>query len=58
VAPEIDQFSKLLPSAGTGLRYVIAKENNISLRFDAAWGRDEHTFYLVGPEKRKDAWRG
>jgi len=46
VAPEIGQFDKLLPSIGAGLRYVIAKENNISLRFDVAWGRDEHTFYF------------
>jgi Omp85 superfamily domain len=46
VAPEIGQFDKLLPSAGTGLRYLLAKENNVSLRFDAAWGRDEHTFYV------------
>jgi len=46
VAPEIGQFDKLLPSVGTGLRYVLAKKNNVSLRFDAAWGRDEHTFYV------------
>jgi hypothetical protein len=46
VAPEIGQFDTLLPSGGTGLRYVLAKKNNASLRFDAAWGRDEHTFYL------------
>jgi hypothetical protein len=36
VAPKIGKFSQPLPSVGTGLRYVIAKENNISLRFDAA----------------------
>jgi outer membrane protein assembly factor BamA len=47
VAPEIGQFEKLLPSVGTGLRYVVAKKNNLSLRFDAAWGRDEHTFYVA-----------
>ena len=46
VAPEIGQFDELLPSIGTGLRYVLAKQNNVSLRFDAAWGRDEHTFYV------------
>lgn len=46
VAPEIGQFDKLLPSVGVGARYVLAKKNNVSLRFDAAWGRDEHTFYV------------
>lgn len=46
VAPEIRQFDKLLPSVGVGLRYVIAKKNNVSLRFDAAWGREEHSFYV------------
>jgi len=35
-----------LPSVGTGFRYVLAKKNNVSLRFDAAWGRDEHIFYV------------
>jgi len=46
VAPEIGKFDKLLPSVGAGARYVLAKKNNVSLRFDAAWGRDEHTFYV------------
>ncbi len=46
VAPEMGQFDKLLPSVGTGLRYVIAKENNISFRFDIARGRDETTVYI------------
>ena len=39
VAPEIDQFDTLLPSGGVGARYVIAKKNNVSLRFDAAWAK-------------------
>jgi hypothetical protein len=46
VAPEIGQFDQLLPSAGARARYVVAKKNNVSLRFDAAWGRDETTFYI------------
>lgn len=46
VAPELGKFDQLLPSVGTGLRYVIAKKNNVSFRFDVAWGRDERTFYL------------
>ena len=46
VAPEIGEFDTLLPSIGTGLRYVLAKKNNVSLRFDAAWGRNDHAFYV------------
>ena len=37
VAPEIGKFDKLLLSVGAGPRYVLAKKNNVSLRFDAAW---------------------
>ena len=47
VAPELGEFNTLLPAIGTGLRYVIAKENNISLRLDVAWGRKDHAFYLA-----------
>ncbi len=46
VAPEFGRFDQLLPSVRIGLRYVLAKQNNVGLRFDAAWGRDEHTFYV------------
>jgi len=46
VAPELGQFDTLLPSLGAGLRYVLAKKNNVSLRFDAAWGRGDHAFYV------------
>jgi len=46
VAPEIGEFERLLPSIGFGFRFVIAKENNVSMRFDAAWGRDEHSVYI------------
>ena len=46
VAPEIGKFDKLLPSVGAGARYVLAKKNNVNLRFDAAWGRDETIFYV------------
>ena len=45
VAPELGQFDTLLPSVGVGLRYVLAKKNNVGLRFDAAWGRGDHAFY-------------
>lgn len=46
VAPELGEFDTLLPSGGVGARYLIAKQNNVSLRFDAAWGKNEHAFYF------------
>jgi outer membrane protein assembly factor BamA len=46
VAPSLDKFDRALPSAGAGLRYVVAEKNNVSFRFDAAWGRNEHQFYV------------
>ncbi len=46
VAPAIDEFGTLLPSGGVGARYVLAKKNNVSLRFDAAWGKNEHALYF------------
>ena len=46
VAPQFNAFDTLLPSGGVGVRYVIAKRNNISLRFDTAWGKNEHAFYF------------
>ena len=36
-----------MPDIGTGVRYVIAKQNNINLRFDVAWGRKSWAFYLA-----------
>jgi hypothetical protein len=47
VAPDLGGFETLLPSIGTGVRYVIAQENQISLRFDVAWGRKDRAFYLA-----------
>lgn len=47
VAPDLSGFETLLPSVGTGVRYVIAQENQISLRFDVAWGRKDHAIYLA-----------
>ena len=46
VAPDFAEWGKSLPSAGGGLRYVLAKENNLSLRIDYAWGRDDSQFYV------------
>jgi outer membrane translocation and assembly module TamA len=39
-------FDNLLPSIGVGLRYVMAEQNHVSLRFDVAWGRDGPLVYL------------
>jgi hypothetical protein len=46
VAPTPSELELKLPSAGVGLRYVLAQENNVSLRVDFAWGRDENQFYV------------
>ena len=46
VAPAVDAFKVVLPSGGCGVRYVLGSKNNVSLRFDAAWGRQDHAFYL------------
>jgi outer membrane protein assembly factor BamA len=49
VAPSIGQLSldNLLPSAGGGLRYVLAEQNHVALRLDVAWGKNgDSKFYL------------
>jgi hypothetical protein len=46
VDAEFGRWGKSLPSAGGGFRYVLAKENNVSLRVDYAWGRDDEQFYV------------
>jgi hypothetical protein len=50
---EIGQFDKLLPGVGTGLRCVPERKNHVSVRFGAAWGRDENTFHVsIGEASR------
>jgi hypothetical protein len=48
VAPGFDDLSgdDLLPSLGLGLRFTLAPENKVSLRVDAAAGKDDYAFYL------------
>ena len=46
VGSDLGDLGEALPSGGFGLRYVLAQENNISLRMDMAWGRDENQFYF------------
>lgn len=38
--------ARLLPAAGLGLRYLVAKENGVNLRLDYAWGRDSNGIYV------------
>jgi hypothetical protein len=48
VAPDVGAMTvkNLLPSAGAGLRCMIAKENGINLRVDFAVGRKTSAFYV------------
>jgi len=46
VAPTLSELNLNLPSAGAGLRYVLAEENSVSLRVDLAWVRNENQFYV------------
>jgi hypothetical protein len=34
------------PGGGFGLRFLLAKENHINLRFDYAWGNNSHAVYV------------
>lgn len=48
VAPMLTDLtaSKLLPSVGTGLRFVLAPRNHVNLRVDYAWGKSSTALYL------------
>jgi outer membrane protein assembly factor BamA len=46
VASSWDDFDEALPSVGTGLRWVLARENQVSLRVDVAWGKKEREVYV------------
>ena len=46
VSPDFGGWEKTLPSAGIGVRWVVAPENDISLRFDIARGRDDTIWYV------------
>lgn len=46
VSEDFMGWNKTLYSYGLGLRWVIAPKNNMSLRFDYAWGLDDHQFYV------------
>jgi hypothetical protein len=47
VAPGSEQFFRanhLLPSGGTGIRYMLSKKYHVNLRTDFAWGKDNFTW--------------
>jgi hypothetical protein len=50
VAPSFGDFNSddLLPSAGLGIRFLVAKENRINFRIDYAWGRAGSRGLYVG----------
>jgi hypothetical protein len=47
VAPTVDEFDAddLLPSAGVGLRYMVAEKSRVNVSIDFAVGRDSYAFY-------------
>ena len=38
--------SDVKPGGGVGVRFLLAKQNRINLRFDYAWGQDSSAFYI------------
>lgn len=48
VAPDVRSFTSrnLMPGAGAGLRFALAKRSHLNLRVDYAWGRDSRALYL------------
>ncbi len=46
VSPDFAGWTKSLPAAGLGLRYVLAPKNQMALRVEAAWGRGDQQFYV------------
>ena len=46
VAPGGDQWriDQLLPSGGTGIRYMLSKKYHVNLRTDFGWGKDNFTW--------------
>jgi len=48
IAPDIDEFDldELLPSVGTGIRYMVSGKKRINLGADVAVGRESYAFYF------------
>jgi outer membrane protein assembly factor BamA len=49
VASSLSDFSgsNWLPAAGTGLRWMAAKQSRINVRIDYAWGQDDRALYIL-----------
>jgi hypothetical protein len=47
VGPTLGAIGQALPAGGVGLRFVLAEENHVAMRLDAAWGRDDSAIYLT-----------
>jgi hypothetical protein len=46
VAPDFGEWGSTLGSIGAGLRYKLARQNNLNLRVDVARGRDDTIWYV------------
>jgi Omp85 superfamily domain len=46
VGPTARDIGQTLPAGGVGVRFVLAEENHVAMRFDAAWGKDDSAIYL------------
>ncbi|MDG1462668.1 MAG: hypothetical protein P8R04_03785, partial [Gammaproteobacteria bacterium] len=46
VDDKFGRWGKSLPAYGVGYRFVLAPQNDVSLRIDIARGRDENQFYV------------
>jgi hypothetical protein len=46
VGPTVREIGQALPAGGIGVRFVLAEENHVAMRFDAAWGKDDSAIYL------------
>jgi Omp85 superfamily domain len=46
VGKTFDQFGSPEPGGGVGVRFILAKQNHINLRFDYAWGNNSHAAYV------------
>jgi outer membrane protein assembly factor BamA len=46
IGPEWDDLGETLYSGGVGLRWLLAKQNNISFRLDIAWAQDDPEYYV------------
>lgn len=48
VAPDVNalRWRDVLPGGGVGVRYTLAKRNQLNLRVDYAWGKESSALYV------------